>query len=228
MAKLADLKELVDAARAARSVAGREARGLIGEACAAPAIRPASPKRALAAAQARRRRRRSRAGVRRRQRLPRVEQGHRRAPAPRPGAAPTDRRRARRARGVEVRRRARAADVGHRPGARSASRRSCAAAWAPTCSASCAAATGRCKPRSICTAMTIDEAHDALADFLVEARARAAALRARDPRQGTDLARTRSPCSRARCAAGSRTGTRCSRTAKRRATRAAAARCSCC
>ncbi len=76
--------------------------------------------------------------------------------------------------------------------------------------------------------LTTDEAHDVLADFVVGARDARAALRARDSRQGPDVARTRNPCSRARCGVGSRTGMTCSPTRRRRSTPAAVAPCSCC
>ena len=62
--------------------------------------------------------------------------------------------------------------------------------------------------------MTVDEAHDALADFLVDARSRGLPLRPRDPRQGPDVAGPRAGAQGQGAQAGCRTGTTCSPTAE--------------
>jgi DNA-nicking Smr family endonuclease len=71
---------------------------------------------------------------------------------------------------------------------------------------------------------TIDEAHDALSDFIVEARQHG--YRCVRAIHGKGLTSpNREPSSRGACANGSRTGTKCWLTARRRRTPEAAARC---
>ena len=145
MAKLSDLKKLVDDARAKAP---------------APAPQPAearaqrtSPRRALGAAKHARRRHRSRAGLRRRASGCRRRDA-RRACAATPCADPAaaHRRRRRRAGGVEIRRRAGAEtwDIGQEHEAEQTFVRR--GLGIDVLARSCGAATGRCRATSTCTA----------------------------------------------------------------------------
>ena len=131
-----------------------------------------TPKRALAAAQARGRRHRPGARLRRRAAVAGVESRAHRARAPRARCAPHAGRRARCAGRRQVRRASPRRRRGTPARNSNTSRRSSAEVSAPMSSASCAAAIGRSRPSIDLHGLTTAEAHDSLADFLVEARGR--------------------------------------------------------
>ena len=196
MAKLSDLKTLVDARAGPTTRAPRRATRKRDEAPRAAAgrtpPRPPAPaaKRAIAArkhadgdidlAQAF-------ADV---QPLPAVDARRARAAAPRADPAAAHRRRPRCARRVEVRRRARAAAAGTSARSSRPSRRSCAAGWlrrAAQAAARPLVGAGRARPARP------DDRRGARRARRFPARRAAArlALRAGDPRQGTHLAQPR-------------------------------------